>query len=263
MAMKLIAHVTDAHIGQRVLPGGENGSDKMNYGNEPEEHKANLKAVFDDLAKRKITELVFGGDIGTRQANPWFFAAVEKYKFDLSMVLGNHDLFSEVHRHYRSQHLQGSGEMNYAREDDDFKYVYLDSSSNAISDAQFDWLKQRLNGGKKLLLFLHHPVLKIDTPLDRQGAALKDREKIKHALHDCQNEVSVFCGHYHMQDEAIDGNIRQFLTPAVSYQIEKRSAAIDRRSFGYRLIEIDGSDVRTSLVMFQITARHWQGRARR
>jgi len=100
---------------------------------------------------------------------------------------------------------------------------------------------------------LHHPVLEIDTPLDRAGAALNAREKIRAALLEAARETVIFCGHYHMDDDAIDGNIRQFVTPAASYQIVKVSdeIAIDEQSFGYRLIEIDGSEISTEVVMFR------------
>ena len=56
-----------------------------------------------------------------------------------------------------------------------------------------------------------------------------------------------------MDDESIDGNVRQFTTPAVSYQINKTASRIiiDKQSFGYRLITIDGAEVDTKLVMMQ------------
>ena len=248
---KSIAYVTDAHIGQKIVLGEKTESGKMHYLREPEEHKDNLKLILDDIAKRGITELVFGGDIGTKDANAWFFDLIGKYSFKLRMVLGNHDTFSEVSKHYNSS--DSDDELKYVYEEGSFKYTYLDSSSNSISDHQFRWLQQEMNTEKKVILFLHHPILEIDTPLDRAGAALNAREKIRAALLEAKRETVIFCGHYHMEDDAIDGNIRQFLTPAASYQIKKLSdkIAIDEQSFGYRLIKIDGSTVSTEVVMFK------------
>jgi 3',5'-cyclic-AMP phosphodiesterase len=143
--------------------------------------------------------------------------------------------------------------LKYAYEEGSFKYIYLDSSSNSISDHQFRWLQQEMNTPQKVILFLHHPVLEIDTPLDRAGAALNAREKIRAALLEAKRETVIFCGHYHMEDDAIDENIRQFVTPAASYQIVKISdeIAIDEQSFGYRLMEIDGSEISTEVVMLR------------
>jgi Icc protein len=143
--------------------------------------------------------------------------------------------------------------LKYAYEDGHFKYIYLDSSPNCIGDNQFSWLQQELKTGEKVIIFLHHPVLEIDTALDRAGAALNGREKIRNALLEAAKETIIFCGHYHMDDDTVDGSIRQFLTPAASYQIEKLSdeIAIDEQSFGYRLIDIEGSEISTQVVMFR------------
>ena len=248
---KAIAYVTDAHIGQKIVLSGKTESGKMHYLPEPEEHKDNLKLILDDISRRGISELVFGGDIGTKGSNEWLFNLIGKYNFKLRMVLGNHDSFSEVSKHYSSP--GSDDELKYAYEDGSFKYIYLDSSSNFISDNQFRWLQQQLNTEKKVILFLHHPVLEIDTPLDRAGAALSARDRIRGALLHAKRETVIFCGHYHMDDDAIDGNIRQLLTPAASYQIEKLSKeiAIDEQTFGYRLIEFNGSEVSSEVVLFR------------
>lgn len=251
--LKRIAYVTDAHLGQKIVLGGKTESGKMHYLREPQEHKDNLKLILDDIASRGIREVVFGGDIGTNDADVWFFELIRKYEFDLRMVLGNHDTFAEVSKHYSNQWIDDSQELKYAYEDGALKYIYLDSSSNVVGEVQFRWLQEELKTEKTVILFLHHPVLEIDTPLDRAGAALNGRDKIRGALLKAEGEVHIFCGHYHMNDEAVHGNIRQFLTPAAAYQIEKctEEIAIDERTFGYRLINIDGSDISTELVMFQ------------
>ena len=254
MAAKIIAYITDAHLGQKIIVEEEVGgrSKNMRYDNEAEENKDNLKLILDDVTSKGITDIIFGGDIGTKEANKWFFDTIYKFDFKLSMVLGNHDTYSEVIKYYRAGHSYPK-ELNYSREDDDFKYIYLDSSSNAVSPVQFDWLKQELNCTKKIILFIHHPILEIRTPLDQFGAALKGREKIKDLLLALQKEIVIFCGHYHMTDELTEGNIRQYSSPACSYQIRKLSEniEIDSSTFGYRLIQFDGNQIYTDVKLFQ------------
>jgi 3',5'-cyclic-AMP phosphodiesterase len=253
MPAKVIAHVTDAHIGQKPPREGGTRAGKMHYGDAPDEHKANLKTVLDDLARRGVSEVTFGGDIGTTAANRWFFDLIESYGLDLRMVLGNHDRFQDVVRHYRSKLPFAGDEMNYALEDNDFKYIYLDSSANVITDAQRQWLARNLSKRKKIVLFVHHPILEIDTPLEQAGAALKDRDKIRRTLHDAECDISLFCGHYHMDDVAIDQNIRQFSTPAVSYQIDKNADTISlyTDTFGYRLVEFGHGNIKTDVILFR------------
>lgn len=268
MAAKTIAYLTDAHLGQKIILDKETGH--MRYVENIEEHKDKLKFILEDIRSVGITEIIFGGDIGTQKANQWFFETIDEFNFKLLMVLGNHDTYSQINQYYKQDqyhtHPDKSGdesgnkqdaktgnELNYAYEEGGFKFIYLDSSSNAVSRAQLNWLGQELNTDKEILLFIHHPVLEIKTPLDKIGAALKGRDEIKSLLSGLQKEVLVFCGHYHMTDELTAGNIRQYSSPACSYQIEKLSEKIeiDTLTFGYRLITINGNQMETAVKLFK------------
>lgn len=250
---KTIAYITDIHLGQQVQLENELGSSKMSYRTNPDEHKANFLSILDDIQKREIKEVVFGGDIGLEETNAWFFNTLKKYQFTLLMVLGNHDTFTEVSKHYDNGLTNGKDEMNYGYEDKYWKYIYLDSSSNRVSDTQLYWLTQQLNTPKKILLFIHHPVLKIDTPLDQIGAALKGRDELKKILVDSSAEITIFCGHYHMTDATTEKNITQFSSVAGSYQILKESPVVklDQITFGYRLIQIDADSIKTDTVLLK------------
>ena len=50
-------------------------------------------------------------------------------------------------------------------------------------------------------------------------------------------------------------SIRQFVTPAVPYQIIKQSdrLRVDTSTFGYRILEIDGAEITCEIVL--LTAR--------
>lgn len=254
MNTKTIAYLTDAHLGQKVVFEGVIGSSKMSYHFEPDEHKNNVKSIFDDIIKRGITEVVFGGDIGTGETIKWFFDLINTYKFKLSTVLGNHDTFAEVAKYYKNDFVEGENEMNYAHEDTYLKYIYLDSSANTVSTIQQNWLEEELKTTKKVVLFIHHPVLDIDTPLDKIGAALKGKDQLKDLLQESGKDITIFCGHYHMDDENTDKNIRQFLTPAASYQIDKQAETVivNQKTFGYRLIEINKDLITSQAVTFLI-----------
>lgn len=222
----------------------------MRYEFDPEEHKANLVRVLADVARRGIAEIVFGGDIGAKELIPWFFEMVKREGFKLTVTLGNHDRLDEVRPYLPRRPDSHGARWYFAEEDESVKWIYLDSSANVIGDDQTKWLTRELDTPKTVLLFVHHPVLEIDTPLDRIGAALKDREAVENRLQHSGREIAIFCGHYHMVDEATVGEIRQYLTPAVSYQIEKQAkvVAIDQTVFGYRIITVEGSRIETTVV---------------
>jgi 3',5'-cyclic AMP phosphodiesterase CpdA len=250
MTAKIIAHITDTHLGQRLVLGGPTESGKIKYEADLEEHKDNLKGILAALGKMGVKDIVFGGDIGTSATHKWFFDLISVNDFNLRLVLGNHDSLAEVRLHYKSFQCELE-ELAYTEQDAFAKYIYMDSSSNKISANQLSWLKRELVTEKRVLLFVHHPVLRIDTPLESAGAALEGREKVADALRSSQNEITVFCGHYHMDDEAIDGKVRQYSTPAASYLIEKRAKSIvtGQHTFGYRLITIEGREISTETVL--------------
>ena len=103
-----------------------------------------------------------------------------------------------------------------------------------------------------MILFSHDPVLEINTPIDHLGAALNRREEIKHALLQIENEVTIFCGHYHMEDVKSENNIIQYSTLACSYQIEKavNNVIINDQLFGYKIITIENNSISTALIAF-------------
>lgn len=102
------------------------------------------------------------------------------------------------------------------------------------------------------MLFVHHPVKGINTPIDRLFP-LKNREKVKLILKNSSNVVTLFCCHYHMNDEIVEDKIRQIITQAASFQIAKSAdeLVIDNSKFGYRIIDIGIKNINPRLVNFE------------
>jgi hypothetical protein len=168
----------------------------------------------------------------------------------VKITLGNHDTFSEVSQFYKNESNKGENELYYTDEDDDFKYVYLDSSSYEISDTQFEWMIRELKTEKQLVIFIHHPILHIESEMDNKYP-LKGREKIEESFKQHKKHLYIFCGHYHTHHEKTVGNITQFITPASSFQILKQPGKIefDTLTFGYRIINIVKGEIDTEVVL--------------
>ncbi|MDB4292806.1 metallophosphoesterase [Maribacter sp.] len=234
---KKIAYVTDIHLDEQ-FPIDQHVDARKNW-----------EIILNDISSRNIHEIIFGGDIGEKSANKWFFDSLDK--FTLGISLGNHDDFSEVMRQRNFRIPQGQTELYYTQELPFYKFIFLDSSSGSISDPQFDWFKKELLTTKNIMLFIHHPILALDAEVDKRFA-LKGRDKIKTELLDLKNDVSIFCGHYHLEDKKKNGTVRQYITPASSYQVEKipDEIKVNNESFGYRIIELDKEELRTELVLF-------------
>lgn len=232
---KTIAYITDTHLDEPAP--GKHGADA----------EKNWHSVLADLATRKIDLVVFGGDIGAFSAYPEFFKLLADYP--LQVTPGNHDTSAQV-RHFFPGLPHSESGFYHAFEDESLKWFFLDSSTDKISPQQLEWFEKELQTDKELLLFIHHPVLPVDTPVDAKYP-LENRDEIRRLLHLHSKKVTVFCGHYHTEDQTSDQNILQYVTPAVSYQIKRDTAEIegDASYFGYRLIELDGNQIETEIIL--------------
>jgi 3',5'-cyclic-AMP phosphodiesterase len=233
--LKRIAFITDIHLNEQFPLDNKVNPTK------------NFETILADIEQRKITEIVFGGDIGDATAHQYFFEQLQK--FSINIVLGNHDKFENVKLHFIKN--QTHNELYYKTEDENHQYFYLDTSTDTISNTQLNWLKQELNPNKALLLFVHHPIIAIDTPVDKIYP-LQNRDDLKLILQNFKNPVTIFCGHYHMNDEQVFENIKQYCTAAMSFQILKNAPKleIDNKNFGYRILEINDENIHTTLIHF-------------
>ena len=236
-----IAYITDIHLDETFVM--EQGVDS----------RANWTLLLADIRNRKINKLIFGGDIGEPAANQWFFESLEG--FDLDLTLGNHDTFPEASKHVKHLQWPVKNEGCYSKEDDYFKYLFLDSSRNVLSNLQKHWLTEELMTDKTVLVFIHHPILAVDTPADHMYP-LEERAEVKQILLHSNKAITLFCGHYHMPDERSEGPIKQFITPAASFQIikEVQELKMDNSVFGYRLIHLDGCNLTTGIVWFKMSS---------
>ena len=234
--MKQVAYITDIHL---------DDSFPIDAGVDP---RKNWQTILADVRKRNITDIILGGDMGEPVSLEWFFDSLKG--FTINMSLGNHDKFQEIVK-YCSKHSEGTDELYYSLEEGDFKYIFMDSSSNRISDPQFHWLLYEMITDKQILLFIHHPLLEVDTQVDKLYPLL-NRDQVRSALRDIPSNITVFAGHYHMNDEKKMGNLRQHVTHAASVQLVKDAPFIetDNSTFGYRILTINEDNIETELVTF-------------
>ena len=234
--MKRFAFLTDLHLDEQF---------PLDNGVIPTE---NFERVLEDLRERKITEIVFGGDIGEASSHAFFFRTLND--FSISLILGNHDNYADVKPYF----ARGNDDNNlyYSIIDGSLHYLFLDTSADEISQNQLDWVQNECKSGKELVVFIHHPILAIDTPVDKLYP-LKNRENLVEILLQHRKQVTVFCGHYHLNDERQHDTIRQITTQALSFQLLKNAPeiSIDNVHFGYRIIEIHENSIETEIITFK------------
>ena len=234
--MKRIAFITDIHLDEQ-FPLDNNVNPRDNF-----------EKVLADIEKKKINEIVFGGDIGEATAHRYFFDKLKNYSFHL--ILGNHDKFENAKQHFYKG--ISNEELYYKAVDENYQYIFLDTSKDKLSKNQLKWLQVELTEKKKLILFIHHPVLEIVTQADK-AYPLKNRNELQSILFNFKNTVTIFCGHYHMNDEQEFKNVKQYTTQSLSFQLKRNITEIevDNRNFGYRIIEFRNAEIQTEIINFK------------
>ena len=237
--MKKFAIITDTHFEEKFPI--ENGSNA----------KGNWELILNDVLKREINHIVFTGDIGTEESNKWFFESLKKYDISFNVILGNHDTFSSAIKYYNPGIPEDSNELYYSIEENNYKYIFLDSSTSIISPPQLEWLGENIITDKNIILFIHHPVLETGATPQREYP-LYESDKLKKVLAQTGKEINIFCGHLHLNDERREGNINQFVTPSACYQAKRNSATTekDNINFGYRVVEIKKEKIKSEVIMF-------------
>ncbi len=191
-----------------------------------------------------MQKVIFGGDIGTPKSVGYFVNSLQH--LPLSVSLGNHD------RDEQGVATMGAYSADNITFDfispDDYRYIVLDSSKGYIAKSKKQWLTSAMDTEKQIILAVHHPIIPVPSYIDHKHA-LEGRERIQEILHMNRNEVTVLCGHYHLEDERRKGNIRQLVTPAASYLIEKSEELVFRdQLFGYRLLKISPQCIETEVI---------------
>ena len=231
-----IAHITDLHLDEEF---------PRQHGVHAREH---FKQVLEDIRAKGIKEIVCTGDIGEGEGIEHFFEQLAD--FDLAVTLGNHDSFGQVLPYLNKKSDSQDQKYYYNIHRDEYQCVYLDSSQGVIDPPQLRWLCQVLTTAKPIIIFVHHPILGLDLKVDEIGR-LQNRDEVLSVLENTPNEITIFCGHYHMESSLQHKNIRQHITPAVSYQIEKNTDEIvlGTHAFGYRIIRLENGQVSSKIQM--------------
>lgn len=236
--MKKIAFVTDMHLDEPFTI--DNGIDA----------RRNFELVLNDIKAKQIDEVIIGGDIGGTGAYPWFYDHLKDFK--LNILLGNHDKFDTAAACFAHDFNNPVNEWYYFREDECYRYIFLDSSAESVSETQFNFLTDKLKTDKRVIILIHHPIFKVDTVVDEKYP-LHGREKLQELLLESGRDITIFSGHYHLNDEQTIGKITQVITLATSIQFIKNSKTLvlDKSTFGYRVLSIAAGAISTEYISFQ------------
>lgn len=233
--MDRIAFITDLHLLEKNV--GKKGVDTVQ----------NWKSVLDDVKAKGIKKIIFGGDLGEKEALEIIFEDVND--FEVEVILGNHDNIKNFPKF--EPKAKDKNELFYTSKFHQSDCIFLDTSSYKLNTEQQEFLKNWLETAVNPVIFIHHPVLDIGTWMDREHP-LRNREQVEKIINAAGKKVNLICGHYHQSHEKSTEQIRQIIAPAVSYQIPySKNYQADTSTFGYLVLYFNDEDLLVEEVTFK------------
>lgn len=243
--MKII-QITDLHLGTK---------DQRPY-------DIDVRKNFTDILREVRTEepdhLVISGDLCFDMGDPTIYKWVKNrlalQKFPWSIITGNHDDTKMLSDVFEFDHLLTDDELFFAKKIGKTTCLFLDTAKGFCREAQLNWLRRQLRNHKKeLILFMHHPPIKVGMPFMDSKHAFKDIKTLKPLLLEYPSNLHIFCGHYHIDKTVRLKNLTINVTPSCFYQLNQQSPEfkVDHHRIGMRVIEVTGESVRSYVRYFE------------
>jgi len=228
--MKII-QLSDSHIGR--LTDITSGIDV----------RRNFEFLLEKVVKEKPDLLVHTGDIcyeiPEEEIYDWAKKKLITTNLPFSIIAGNHDdsaLMCNVF--YQKPDIQ---EYYYTLNFQNTKLIFLDTCRGDMSEEQYKWLEKELVTEKNIVIFMHHPPIKMGVPFMDNKYAFRSSEKFCKLFESIYHNVFIFCGHYHHERTVKRFPLEINICPSTYYELNdfKENFAVSNDHIGYRVINID------------------------
>ena len=239
--MKLI-QITDLHIDRA-------GECPFNI-----DVRKNFFDILNAVMAEQPEYLVLSGDLCYREGEDiiyrWIRAQLDELPFPYEIIAGNHDNSVLMAETFERPHLLTGTEMYFAKKLGKQPCLFLDTAIGRHSDNQIKWLKRQLKiCQSNLIIFMHHPPFKAGTPFMDLNHSLQDMEQIQNLFADFPYQISIFCGHYHIEKTIVHNNVTLMMTPSCFFQMgqEKEEFSVDHHRIAYRIINLEKGTLRSTV----------------
>lgn len=247
MAARTFAQVSDPHISRA--------------GDKPHgvDVRANFCRILSEVAQAKVEHLLLTGDLcvseGDVEIYRWIRAQLESLMLPFSVVPGNHDdagLLADV---FGLGGMFTDGVLHYRLDLFGKRFLFADTSSGSLSRVQLEWMETQCEDGPDdVLLVLHHPPTLAGVPFMDHNYPLENLQETQTRLMATGRSITVLCGHYHVEKTVRLENITVLVCPSTFFQIAEESSELvcDFSRIGWRRVEIDGRNIRSSVKTVRI-----------
>jgi len=178
---------------------------------------------------------------------------LKAYSFSVSLLPGNHDNPDMMESICDDQ--ISFGIPKFLNEN----YIFYNFNTHVhgqiggcIKNNQINDLKKKLSGDEKnIIIFTHHPIVKIDSKWIDKHVADNSNLLLDLMFSYENSQFNVFSGHVHQEFFKVMKNVKIFTTPSTCYQFRPNSDVycIDENlSNGYRVIKLHDNTVSTNVV---------------
>lgn len=241
--MYRIAQISDPHISPDALPRFEVDT------------RERLANVIRDIESYHHDLIVITGDIAykylKKRSYLWLKDLLKEKKLNIFFIPGNHDspkLMSEI---FHLDNYLKNGEMYFKLQVEEFILLFLDTSTEILTEKQLRYIKDADEHacGKKLILFVHHPLFLCDCKFMDASYPLRNIPEVEEVLFSCKNIKAVFSGHYHIELEKVFRNITQYIAPATVFQLPPEFDYYhpDVSKYGWREIILNGNELKSTV----------------
>jgi Icc protein len=172
------------------------------------------------------------------------------------IVPGNHDDRSQIRAVFGDLVGGGKGRLTFSLSVHNWRLIGLDTRvpgqvAGQLGREQLDWLQTelRMHADRPTCLFLHHHPIPTSSPW-LEPIGLADREGFGKVIGAAGQVRAVFFGHIHQELEGSIGQAVAYGAPSTSFQFKPSAdqPEIDEIAPGFRLIEMDGEELRTRVI---------------
>ena len=233
----IITQITDLHIGFE----GQNthGVDVRH----------NFLMILGEVKKYEPDYLVLTGDLcyskGDAEVYRWILEKLERLDIPYFVIPGNHDDRSMMRDVFNLDYIDQK-ELYYARKFGKQTVLFLDSADGLMTTKQYNWIERQLKQAEgTILIFCHHPPCKAGAYYMDNNHSFREIDILQKVLLDYDDNIHLFCGHYHMEATIHLENLHVHISPSLITQIDKYEQVfkIDHFEIGHRQIILNGDQL--------------------
>jgi 3',5'-cyclic-AMP phosphodiesterase len=243
-------HISDTHWGP--------DPDFELYGRKPHHYAGRLAEIINNLPVQPDFVIHTGDVVADPNPDSFMLAAetLDQLEVPVYYANGNHDRASDIHQYLaigpKEDLIEGQDVLCYAFEVKGYRFLVLDGRGpddidpkGLISEAQLEVVRGEATAeGPPLVIFIHFPVLPMNSPWMDDNMLLMNGQALHQALLPARNRIrGIFHGHVHQSMQTSQDNLVYTAVASTFFQFnawptDEESAFAPDEPPGYNFVHL-------------------------